>query len=340
MFGTIESVLLNLIHGYTGRKPGDLPGYDAQRDSVLNINELNGILTRFMIDEYPSMRHMGIGMGSRRPFGVYKELAQMPSCFPPIDPNIRRVHLGWEERVTPTDEGVRVFNGIWFNSPELQESREHLRKGEKATVFVDPEDMNHATIVLPRVKQPICVQLQISAFADMSLPEILNLMAVWRKEDPRSTEVHEDRLYRTRGERRDLLQHIGVERNLGRSYSTVEEYRKIAVTVLQGARIIRNVALAGTLQPGSITDETGPNIFGIGGNEIIDVLPSTDSPFAPLAETASPDHPEQDDEAEKRLPVRKETPPTKQTKASTTKDIAASDKQLLGRPKDMKGFSK
>src|SRR5690606_10328870 len=170
MIGTIESVLLNLIQGYTGRKPGALPGYDAQKNGVLNIDELNGILSRFMIDEYPSMRHMGIGMGSRRPFEVYKELAQMPGCIPPIDPNIRRIHLGWKELVTPTDEGVRVFNGIWFSSHELQEAREHLRRGEKVSVFIDPDDMNHATVVLPRVKQPVCVQLQISAFADMSLP--------------------------------------------------------------------------------------------------------------------------------------------------------------------------
>src|SRR5690606_4695784 len=41
MFGTIESVLLNLIQGYTGRKPGALPGYDAQKNGVLNIDELN-----------------------------------------------------------------------------------------------------------------------------------------------------------------------------------------------------------------------------------------------------------------------------------------------------------
>lgn len=113
--------------------------------------------------------------------------------------------MGWQEWVTPTDEGVRVFSGIWFSSPELQEAREHLRRGEKVSVFIDPDDMNHATVLLPRVNEPVCVQLQVSAFADMSLPEILNLMATWHKEDPKATEVHEDRLYRTRRARRDLM---------------------------------------------------------------------------------------------------------------------------------------
>jgi hypothetical protein len=71
MFGTTESVLLKVIHGYTGRKPGDVPGYDATQAGVLDIDELYGILTRFMIDAYPSMRHMGVGMGGRRPYEVY-----------------------------------------------------------------------------------------------------------------------------------------------------------------------------------------------------------------------------------------------------------------------------
>jgi hypothetical protein len=39
-FGTLESVLLKLLHGYTGRRPGDLPGYDANKSGVLDIDTL------------------------------------------------------------------------------------------------------------------------------------------------------------------------------------------------------------------------------------------------------------------------------------------------------------
>lgn len=52
------------------------------------------ILTRFMIDEYPAMRHAGLGMGSRRSIEVYKEINETHGCFPPLDPNQRRIHLG------------------------------------------------------------------------------------------------------------------------------------------------------------------------------------------------------------------------------------------------------
>ena len=62
MFGTTESVLFKLLHGYTGRKAGELPGYDAKASGVLDIDLLYEILTKFFIDEYPSLKHMGVGI--------------------------------------------------------------------------------------------------------------------------------------------------------------------------------------------------------------------------------------------------------------------------------------
>lgn len=52
MFGTLESALLNTLHGYTGRRAGHLTGYDAQASGVINVGELYEILSRFLIDEY------------------------------------------------------------------------------------------------------------------------------------------------------------------------------------------------------------------------------------------------------------------------------------------------
>src|SRR5690606_14224646 len=40
MFGTTESMLFKLVHGYTGRKPGELPGYDASQSGVLDVDLL------------------------------------------------------------------------------------------------------------------------------------------------------------------------------------------------------------------------------------------------------------------------------------------------------------
>ncbi|WP_112311554.1 DDE-type integrase/transposase/recombinase [Pseudogemmobacter bohemicus] len=266
MFGIEESVLLRILHGYTGRKPNDLPGYDATAAGVLDIDELYGILTRFMIDAYPSMRNMGVGMGGRRPYEVYKETAETRGCVRPIDPNMRRIHLGWEEEVTPTDEGVRVFSGIWFNSDELQLAIDNMRrKDRKVRVFIDPDDMSRATVLVPGELEPIEVHLQMTAFASLTLVEILDLIAAWRRENPRLTEVHDDRVTRFFRDTYQMMKTIGVERKLPRSYSTIGECRAKAKAVFAGARVLPGRVLQGTTAPEDITRiDATENVFQIG----------------------------------------------------------------------------
>lgn len=116
----------------------------------------------------------------------------------------------------PNDEGVRVFSGFWFNSDALQAALEdpkaYGRSGEhKAFVFVDPDNLNEATVVLPRTATPIKVELQTTVFADLSINEALNFVMEYRKENPTVTEVHEDRLAKVRRARANFSDAIGVE---------------------------------------------------------------------------------------------------------------------------------
>lgn len=337
MFGTNESVLLKLIHGYTGRKPGELPGYDATENGVLDIEEIYGILTRFMIDEYPAMRHTGTGMGARRPIEVYKEINETRGCFHPLDPDLRRIHLGWEQHVTPTDEGVRVFGGIWFNSDELQSERENVRRSGRASVFVDPDSMDHATVLLPGLKAPITVQLQFTAFADMTLPEILELMASWRKEDPSATAIYDDRLARLRRKRFDQLRVLGVERKLKRSYSTIEECQRKAQHLFAGARVIRAHPMASVTRPGRLTDlRSAPEVFQISSDDTLINGHAEEVPFG---------DPDRTDSADEAVPALEdnEPPPAEQGPGAPQKalppDIAKRTKSpALGRPKNVKGL--
>jgi putative transposase len=265
-FGTTESTLIKLIHGYTGRKANELPGYDAKANGVLNLDELYGIITRFFIDEYPSMRHMGVGMGGRRPAEVLKELNQTRGLTSPLDDDVRRIHLGWKREVTPNDEGVRVFSGLWYSSPAFQKAIDDRSVG-KISVFVDPDNVNEATAVIPGDPENYRLQLQVTAFADMTIPEVLELTEAFRYEEPEVTEIHEDRLASTRRERSDLLKQIGVERNLPRSYSTVEECIAKARSVFGGARIVRSSGEMRTVPPGEINSRVdGPGLVSIGGD--------------------------------------------------------------------------
>lgn len=183
-----------------------------------------------------------------------------------MDPNLRRIHLGWEECVTPTDEGVRVFNGIWFNSDELQIAIDDARiQGRKLSVFVDPENMAQPTVLGPGVDDPIDVHLQITAFADMTLVEILNLMAEWRKENPQTAEIHNDRVMKFRSDIYKMMRAIGVERKLPRSFSTIAECRNKARSIFAGARFVPGHALECTVGPIDIMNfSRAENAFQIG----------------------------------------------------------------------------
>jgi len=338
MLGTTESVLIKILHGYTGRKAGELPGYDAKENGVISAEELYKILTVFMIDEYPSMRHWGVGMGGRVPYEVYKTLNETRGCIAPIDANIRRINLGWEEKVTPSHEGVRVFRGIWFNSDLLQQELEANRIEGKVSVYVDPDDVSRATVVLPGVKYPIEVDLQITAYAALTVPQVLQLMAFWLHKHGETAEIHADRLFQLRLEREEELIKIGQRHRLARSYSTIEECQKKAGELFRASRVIRSTQLADTTPPGQIANlENGPSVFNIGKESTliegqISSASEADSSDTTLARSALAgsieDAQSGRDNTIARSPTKKTARKTKPVKPGPT----------LGRPENLKGL--
>jgi hypothetical protein len=94
----------------------------------------------------------------------------------------------------------------------------------------------------------------------MTLPEILRLMAEDRREHPAATELHEDQVARTRAHRYQQIKAIGVEHNLPRSYSTIEECRRLGQAVFAGSRMIRSETVPGTTRPGQITSLEPSNV--------------------------------------------------------------------------------
>ncbi|MEJ1993039.1 MAG: hypothetical protein P8X50_15480 [Maritimibacter sp.] len=120
MFGTMESQLINLIHGYTGRAAGHLKGYDATKNAALLREELYGLITRYLIDEYPNEVHYGTTMFGRTPLQAAQQLAEAGWAIAPPSPQNRRLHFGWRKEATVTHNGVVVF-GLPFNSPKLQQ---------------------------------------------------------------------------------------------------------------------------------------------------------------------------------------------------------------------------
>ena len=252
MFGTMESCLFNLLHGYTGRRANALPGYDAIKSGVLDTEELYGLITRYLIDEYPLERHSGTGMFGRPPIVVAKELAEKYGTILPPNAHDRRIHLGWQNTCRITKMGVK-FLGLPFNSAALQQLGEHHRS--KVTICVDPDDISHATILAEGHSEPILADLSWTAVKDLTLQEFLTYAKMARAEDPELAVDFERTLARVRRERFDHMREITVDRKLPRSYLTAAEATQMAEQILAGVPSAQAEPLPGTVAPGSLDDE-------------------------------------------------------------------------------------
>ncbi|WP_282151847.1 hypothetical protein [Ruegeria atlantica] len=109
------------------------------------------------------------------------------------------------------------------------------------------------------------LRLQITAFADLTLPEAIGLLQARRNENPDVSEIYEDRIIATRKKRYAELEMIGVEHGLSRSYSTIEEAKAKAERAFSGARVVPSPSELPTLQSGEISAGTdNPEEFSLG----------------------------------------------------------------------------
>ena len=252
MFGTIESVLLQMLDGYTGRRAGILPGYDPIKSGVIDVNEIYGIITRYLIDEYPYERHYGTTMMGARPANMAKEISEEYGVILPPADHDRRIHFGWKSEVLITDEGVKAFN-LPFNSSAIQELRDIVNG--KVSVFVDPDNIANATVLVVGHPEPILVEMTWTAMKDLTLKQFLDVALQARKETPEETRLVESHLARVRRNRETKQDEWAIERNVPRSFMTREEADAKAVAIRTGLSESRPTErMAGTTRAGGIMD--------------------------------------------------------------------------------------
>jgi hypothetical protein len=122
----------------------------------------------------------------------------------------------------------------------------------------------------------------------MTLGEVLQLVAEYRREDPNITEIYNDRLMQARTRRYNDISTICVEHDLPRSYTTIKECKALAKAVFAGARIVRTQRLAGTTALDEITNlDPGEAVFSLGGaasvidRVVVDEITVADHDVAP-----------------------------------------------------------
>lgn len=282
MFGSLESQLINLIHGYTGRKAGALRGYDPIKNGVLDSEELYAMITRYLVDEYPAERHYGTTMMGRRPIKVAQEVNRDYGMIAAPTDHDRRIQLGWKMKCKVTDEGVKAL-GLPYTSPELQILSDHI--DGSVSVHVDPDNITHATIMIEGHPDPILANLSWTAMKDLTLPEFLRIAEEARAEDPEETADFEALLVRVRRKRFDRLHFIATEHKLARSYMTIAEAQRKAEAVMAGVHSSRRVLVEGATPPGSVAKEgdvAGIRKIGAGFQPAIDGRPDHDATVSDL----------------------------------------------------------
>lgn len=257
MFGTLESVLLNIIHGYTGRKAGQLKNYDPIKNGVLEVDELYGLITRYLIDEYPLDRHYGTNMWGARPQKVFERVNEECNAILPPSDHERRIHLGWKDECTLTDEGVKALE-LPYQCDELQEISDKIQR--KVTVFSDPDCVNEITILVQGYPEPFLGRLSLTSMKDLSATEAINIIAKMRAEDPSETQDFEARLARVRGERFDHMASVALENKLPCSYTTFAAAKAKAEIVMRGQHT-HSAKIPGATPPGMVAQ--AGNVEGV-----------------------------------------------------------------------------
>lgn len=248
MFGSIESILFQLIHGYTGRRAGALPGYDPIKNGVLDCAEIYGLITRYFVDEYPYRRHYGVGMMGARPIKVYERVNNIYGCVDPTPSLDRRIALGWKSKATVTDDGVKAF-GLHYTSTDLQLLRDKIKT--KVTIYSDPDLVDEVTILVEGHPKPILGRLSWTAMKGLTIPELLKFVASIRAETPKETIDFESQRIRSARTRFEHMRLTAIEHKLPRSFMTQAEAETKAKVVMTGVHAPVEPT-PNTAKPGSI----------------------------------------------------------------------------------------
>ncbi|PDS40850.1 integrase [Rhizobium anhuiense] len=123
--GHIESLFktqsLRFLHWFEGRTFANVvergPNGAVAR---LNVDELNRLLVRAIVDIYHHTPHEGLG--GETPHNAWLRLTAKHGILPPLHPDQRRHVFGTKMRRSISDKGVR-FLGIHYNHPKLQQMR-------------------------------------------------------------------------------------------------------------------------------------------------------------------------------------------------------------------------
>lgn len=183
--GVVERFNRTLNHGILHRLPGTTFSnyskrlqYDADKQAVLSLSDLEEIVHEWVINVYGCEFHRGIQVA---PLQKWTEgTALHPPKLPP-DLNALKVYLAQTERRHLNKNGIQA-NGLRYVSDALQDMR-HRYGNIEVTVRTDPDDLGTIFVLDEKRKTYVMAQCSVPGYADGLTTEQHRLISKKAKAD-------------------------------------------------------------------------------------------------------------------------------------------------------------
>lgn len=163
MKGAIERMFRTLSHDLFHQMPGTVfhcvearGDYPSEKLAAIDINVLNNVLIKWIVDVYHSTPHRGRDMQGRTPLAVWQELEGKRIFELPAYPRQLDLIVGQIATRTVFSYGVQ-YDNVFYNSEILQTLPEQTSKKTIVQIRVYEHDISYIDVLMPGTNEYVRV---------------------------------------------------------------------------------------------------------------------------------------------------------------------------------------
>ncbi|MBC3475773.1 DDE-type integrase/transposase/recombinase [Pseudomonas taiwanensis] len=144
-FGTLSKELVHLMPGTTFAAPTDRGDYDSEERAMLQLDELNGFIGRWISEVYAERRHSAIGISPRQAWEKYSNALFQAKRYSSDELN---KHFWQAFRATPNQGRLR-FDSLFWTGPAVGYLAKQYSTEKKLLVYYDSSNLGKAWVCHP-----------------------------------------------------------------------------------------------------------------------------------------------------------------------------------------------
>jgi putative transposase len=186
-FGTFNRSVAHVNPGTTFSNIFDKGDYDPVKHSVITLLTLQTIVRKWIADVYHQQYHAGI---ETSPAQMWENSIRLEDIRLPDDTTNLDAIMGRSHERTLTHKGIE-FEGLFYNSADLEEWRRSQGPKIKAEIRVDESDLGSIYVLSPKISKPYKVPCLNTQYASRLSLWQHQLSKRWRAQNA-STARNED----------------------------------------------------------------------------------------------------------------------------------------------------